>query len=336
MPDIHMCPSVICPERERCYRNAASGTKPSDMRQAYFVLGQEASPSETADCNYFTPALRPREPDHPQATGASGMSDILHEIEIAAQLLAEAEKNYMNAATVASNARREETAALNNLNDKQKKIRCSNREPSGIVTGGSLERYQKARRGVCGMSMNHAILVGNVGRDPDIRTTQSGDRIANFSVATSESWKDKATSERKEAVEWHNIVIYNQSLVDIAERYVKKGSRGGVSGMIKSRKYTDKDGIERRVTDIVIGRFKGELNLLGQPQGGNRAIGQTHDLPAAPPPCADPRAAAHRLAGGDGRRPLAATVKVDCRSRTIRARWRSTMHAAGNAAQAAS
>lgn len=119
------------------------------------------------------------------------------------------------------------------------------------------------------MSYNRATIAGNVGRDPDIRTTQAGDKIANFSIATSERWTDKATSEKKEATEWHNIVVYNPQMVSgVIEPYVKKGTRLLIEGAIKSRKYTDKDNIERRVTEIVIGRFDGKLVLLGQAQGG--------------------------------------------------------------------
>ena len=120
------------------------------------------------------------------------------------------------------------------------------------------------------MSMNIAIIVGHLGRDPDIRTTNTGDKIANFSIATSESWKDKATGERREETQWHNVVVFNPALAGIAEQYLKKGSRCGVTGMIKTRKYQDRDGITRKATEIVIGRFKGELTLLGQPQGAQR------------------------------------------------------------------
>ncbi len=118
------------------------------------------------------------------------------------------------------------------------------------------------------MSINRAILLGNVGGDPDVRTTQGGDRVATFSLATTESWKDKATGERKDATEWHRIVVFNQQIVGIVEQYVKKGGRVSVEGAIKSRAYTDRDGNERKATEIVIGRFDGRLGLEGSPNKG--------------------------------------------------------------------
>ena len=118
------------------------------------------------------------------------------------------------------------------------------------------------------MSINRAILLGNVGGDPDVRTTQGGDRVATFSLATTESWKDKATGERKDATEWHRIVVFNQQLVGIVEQYVKKGGRVSVEGAIKTRAYTDRDGNERKATEIVIGRFDGRLGLEGSPNKG--------------------------------------------------------------------
>lgn len=113
-----------------------------------------------------------------------------------------------------------------------------------------------------GMSVNKVMLVGNVGRDPDIRRTNSGDTVASFSVATSETWRDKASGERKERVEWHNVVIFNEQLAKVAEQYVKKGSRIYVEGALQSRKFTDKNGQERTVTEIVLQRFRGEIQLL--------------------------------------------------------------------------
>jgi single-strand DNA-binding protein len=113
------------------------------------------------------------------------------------------------------------------------------------------------------MSINRAILLGNVGGDPDVRSTQSGDKIASFSLATSESWKDKATGERKETTEWHRVVVFNQQIVGIVEQYVKKGGRVSVEGQIKTRAYTDRDDVERKATEIVIGRFDGRLGLEG-------------------------------------------------------------------------
>jgi single-strand DNA-binding protein len=121
------------------------------------------------------------------------------------------------------------------------------------------------------MSINRAILLGNVGKDPEIRLNNSGDRIATFNIATSETWKDKSTGERKEATEWHNIVVFNQNIIPVVESYVKKGTRVSVEGMIKTRKWQDRDGKERWSTEIVIGRFDGRLGLEGQPSGNGPA-----------------------------------------------------------------
>lgn len=137
------------------------------------------------------------------------------------------------------------------------------------------------------MSINRAILLGNVGKDPEIRATTSGDRVAGFSLATSESWRDKATGERKETTEWHEIVVFNQALIPVIEQWVKKGGRVAIEGMIKTREWEDaQTGQKRRRTEIVIGRFDGKLTLEGQPAGARRdehAYGQT----TAKPPASD-------------------------------------------------
>lgn len=111
-------------------------------------------------------------------------------------------------------------------------------------------------------SVNKAILIGNVGRDPDVRTTQNGERVVSFSLATTESWRDKASGERKDRTEWHNVVIWNDAIGKVAEAYVRKGSKVYIEGQIQTREYTDKDGNQRRVTEIVLQRFRGELTLL--------------------------------------------------------------------------
>lgn len=110
--------------------------------------------------------------------------------------------------------------------------------------------------------INKALIIGNIGKDPEIKTLDNGNKIVSFSVATSESWKDKQTGEKKEQTEWHRIVIFNQSLADIAEKYVKKGSKVYLSGKLKTRKWTDNSGIEKYTTEIVLGAFDGELLLL--------------------------------------------------------------------------
>jgi single-strand DNA-binding protein len=118
-------------------------------------------------------------------------------------------------------------------------------------------------------SVNKVILVGNLGRDPEVRRLPSGDAVVSFSVATSESWKDKSSGERKEKTEWHNVSIFNENLGRIAEQYLKKGSKVYLEGALQTREYTDKDGNQRKATDVVLQRFRGELTLLdGRGQNG--------------------------------------------------------------------
>ena len=111
-------------------------------------------------------------------------------------------------------------------------------------------------------SVNKVILIGNLGRDPEVRRMGSGDPVVNFSLATTESWRDKTSGERKDRTEWHNIVIFNENLGKIAEQYCKKGSKVYVEGQLQTREYTDKDGNQRKVTEVVLQRFRGELTLL--------------------------------------------------------------------------
>lgn len=111
-------------------------------------------------------------------------------------------------------------------------------------------------------SVNKVILIGNLGRDPEIRSTQDGQKIAQLSLATSESWKDKSSGERKEKSEWHRIVIFNERLCDVAEKYLKKGSKVYVEGSLATRKWTDKDGVEKYSTEVVLSKFKGDIVML--------------------------------------------------------------------------
>ncbi len=111
-------------------------------------------------------------------------------------------------------------------------------------------------------SVNKVILVGNLGRDPEIRSLNSGDRVANLSIATSETWRDKATGERKEKTEWHRVVIFNDNLVKVAENYLKKGSTVYIEGQLQTRKY-EQNGVEKYSTEIVLQKFRGELTMLG-------------------------------------------------------------------------
>jgi single-strand DNA-binding protein len=117
-------------------------------------------------------------------------------------------------------------------------------------------------------SVNKVILVGNLGRDPEIRTLNSGDRVANLRIATSEQWRDKATGERKEKTEWHAVVIFNENLVKVAENYLRKGSTVYIEGSLQTRKYTDQQGVEKYSTEIVLQKFRGELTMLGGRGGG--------------------------------------------------------------------
>ncbi len=123
-------------------------------------------------------------------------------------------------------------------------------------------------------SVNKVILLGNIGRDPEIRTTQTGGRIANLSVATSESWKDKATGERKENTQWHRVVVFNDALVGIIERYVKKGSKLYVEGQLETRKWQDKEGKDQYSTEVVLRQYGGTLTLLdSRPNDNNNQSG---------------------------------------------------------------
>jgi len=111
-------------------------------------------------------------------------------------------------------------------------------------------------------SVNKAIIIGNVGKDPEIRSTQNGRQIASLSIATSETWKDKATGERKDRTEWHRVSVFNDALVNVISNYVKKGSKLYIEGAIQTRKWTDKDGVEKYSTDIVLQNYNGKLVLL--------------------------------------------------------------------------
>jgi single-strand DNA-binding protein len=118
-------------------------------------------------------------------------------------------------------------------------------------------------------SVNKVILIGNVGNDPEIKTTQSGSRLVNLSLATSESWKDKATGERKENTQWHRVVIFNEALVGIVERFVKKGSKIFIEGQLETRKWTDQSGVEKYSTEVVLRPYRGELTLLDSRSNSN-------------------------------------------------------------------
>src|SRR6202789_1795386 len=125
-------------------------------------------------------------------------------------------------------------------------------------------------------SVNKVILVGNLGKDPEVRRMQSGDPVVNLSIATSETWRDKASGERKEKTEWHRVVIFNKNLAEIAEKYLRKGAKVYVEGSLQTRKWSDKDGQEKYSTEIVLQNFRGELTMLdskGEGGGGGGGRG---------------------------------------------------------------
>ena len=119
-------------------------------------------------------------------------------------------------------------------------------------------------------SVNKVILIGNLGRDPEIRAFQNGGRVASFSIATSESWKDKGSGERKERTEWHRIYVLDDKLVEIVERYIKKGSKLYIEGQLETRKWTDKDGQEKYSTEVVLRPYRSTLTMLDGASGGGR------------------------------------------------------------------
>ncbi|MGH7066851.1 MAG: single-stranded DNA-binding protein [Acetobacteraceae bacterium] len=150
-------------------------------------------------------------------------------------------------------------------------------------------------------SVNKVILVGNLGRDPEVRTTQEGQKIVQFSLATSESWNDRASGERKERTEWHRVVIFNDRLADVAERFLRKGRKVYVEGALQTRKWTDQSGQEKYTTEIVLGRFRGELTLLdagGAGEGADMRSGGAPRVERQPHGSGAPAGAAPGGAGG--------------------------------------
>jgi single-strand DNA-binding protein len=125
-------------------------------------------------------------------------------------------------------------------------------------------------------SVNKVILVGNLGRDPEVRNLPSGERMANLRIATSETWRDKSSGERKEKTEWHTVVIFNENLAKFAESYLRKGSKVYVEGALQTRKWTDQNGQERYSTEVVVTRFKGELTTLDSRSGGAGEAGSSY------------------------------------------------------------
>ena len=156
-------------------------------------------------------------------------------------------------------------------------------------------------------SVNKVILVGNLGRDPEVKSMQDGRSMVNMSVATSDTWRDRQSGERKERTEWHRVVIFNEKLAEVAQKYVRKGSKIYVEGQLSTRKWTDQSGQERYTTEVVIPRFGGALTMLdGRSGGGGEAgagagagAGMDDDISGGPP------------AGGGGGRPAARGGKAE-------------------------
>ena len=137
---------------------------------------------------------------------------------------------------------------------------------------------------MAGKSVNKVILIGNLGKDPEVRRMTSGEPVVNLSVATSETWRDKTSGERKERTEWHRVVIFNENLAKVAEQYLRKGAKVYLEGALQTRKWTDKDGAERYSTEVVLQRFRGELVMLdsrGEGGGGTRDRIGGSDAPAS-------------------------------------------------------
>jgi single-strand DNA-binding protein len=126
-------------------------------------------------------------------------------------------------------------------------------------------------------SVNKVIIVGNLGRDPEVRSFGNGGKVVNLRIATSENWRDKQTGERKERTEWHSVAIYNEALGKIAEQYLKKGSTVYIEGQLETRKWQDQSGADRYTTEIVLRQFRGELTLLGGRDGGGSGGGGGYD-----------------------------------------------------------
>jgi single-strand DNA-binding protein len=161
-------------------------------------------------------------------------------------------------------------------------------------------------------SVNKVILIGNLGKDPEVRSLQNGGKVCNLSIATSESWKDKMTGERKERTEWHRVVIFNENLTNIAERYLKKGSKVYLEGQLETRKWTDQSGQEKYSTEVVLRQFRGELTLLDGRDGGGGGSssyggGDEYGAPAPREPARSPAARAAASAAASPRVPISTT-----------------------------
>jgi single-strand DNA-binding protein len=158
-------------------------------------------------------------------------------------------------------------------------------------------------------SVNKVILVGNLGKDPEVRRMQNGNPVVNLTVATSDTWRDKATGERKEKTEWHRVVIFSEGLAKVAEQYLKKGAKVYIEGALQTRKWTDPQGVEKYSTEIVLQGFNSTLTMLDGKGGGGAGAGggdsyggdMGGDFGASSPSSAPPRRAAVAASSGGGR-----------------------------------
>jgi single-strand DNA-binding protein len=152
-------------------------------------------------------------------------------------------------------------------------------------------------------SVNKVTLIGNLGKDPEVRRLNSGEPVVNLRIATSENWRDKATGERREKTEWHSVVIFNENLAKIAEQYLKKGSKVYIEGQLQTRKWQDQQGQEKYTTEIVLQRYRGELTMLDGRSGGE---GGSYESTGAEfgssGPSSAPRERKPAMAGAGGRR----------------------------------
>ena len=155
-------------------------------------------------------------------------------------------------------------------------------------------------------SVNKVILVGNLGRDPEVKSMQDGRSMVNMSIATSETWRDRQSGERKERTEWHRVVIFNEKLAEVAQKFVRKGSKIYVEGQLTTRKWTDQSGQERYTTEVVIPRFGGALTMLdGRADGAEGGAGMDQDMGGGMP------SSGGMPSGGGGGRPAASRGKAE-------------------------
>jgi len=162
-------------------------------------------------------------------------------------------------------------------------------------------------------SVNKVILIGNLGKDPEVRSMQNGGKVVNLSIATSETWRDKNSGERQEKTEWHRVVIFNEKLGEVAEKYLKKGAKVYVEGALQTRKWTDNSGTEKYSTEVVLQRFRGELTMLdgGRSGGGGGGGGGGDDFGGDDYGSSGGGGGGGRSSGGGGRKPAAGPIDDD-------------------------